>query len=174
MPSKVDIRHKQIGGRHRAASRYAMLVYRVTHTELKKNKKYAGIQVLVKRDDFILWFMKNDFSGCSVDRINKDLHYELSNMQVIPLSWNAAKDKIKHINGLCVCYKCKQEKSSDEFVRSSRNLHNGLSTICKKCEANRTKNVSQESYLRSLERRMASRRDRQARLSIEESTGGAA
>jgi len=152
MPIKQDTRHLKIGGRHRAASRYAMLVNRVTNTRTSRNRSYASVEVRVSREDFIAWFMANDFEGCSVDRINNHGHYELSNMQLIPLQWNNAKDKLKHINGVCVCYSCKQEKPSDQFVRDKRRVFTGRSTICKQCDSKRAKTVSQEAHAKALER----------------------
>jgi len=137
MPSKTDTRHKQIGAKHRAESRYAMILYRVTNTQTAKNKNYQNVKVLISKEDFVEWFMKNDFEGCSVDRIDRKGHYEISNMQLIPRWLNTAKDKIKHTNGLCVCFRCKKEKPSVEFVKESRRKFNGLSTVCKKCEATR-------------------------------------
>lgn len=86
MPSKIDKRHKEIGGRHRALSRYHMIVHRVENAHLPRNSGYKGILVLVSKDEFIEWFMPRDFPGCSVDRIDNKGHYQLSNMQVIPLT----------------------------------------------------------------------------------------
>jgi hypothetical protein len=151
MPSKQDTRHRKIGGRHRAVSRYAMLLNRVTNTETSRNKSYKGIEVRVSRDEFIDWFMPRDFEGCSVDRIEKSGHYELSNMQLISLQKNIAKDKLKHKDGFCICYSCKQEKTSDKFVADKRRMHTGLSTICKQCDSKRVKNITPEARERALE-----------------------
>lgn len=151
MPSKIDTRHTQIGGRHRAASRYAMIVHRVTHTNTSKNNKYKGVEVRVSREEFIEWFMTRDFHGCSVDRINKEGHYELSNMQIIPLRANIAKDKLKFIDGLGVCYRCKEKKPIDDFVADKRRVHTGKTTICKKCDATREKNQSEAARQKALE-----------------------
>ena len=136
MPSKIDLRHKQIGGKHRAMSRYYMLLHRV-NTETDKNNCYRGIEVRVTKEDFINWFMERDFEGCSVDRIDSTGHYELSNMQVIPLALNIGKDKIKAKDGKCVCFACQQEKPLEEFVRDSRRQITGRTTICKVCESKR-------------------------------------
>lgn len=137
MRTRIDTRHKQIGGKHRAESRYAMILYRVTNTQTRRNKHYQGVKVLISKEDFLEWFMKNDFEGCSVDRIDRNGHYEIANMQLIPRWLNTAKDKIKHANGACVCFRCKQEKPSSEFVKEARRKLTGLSTVCKKCEATR-------------------------------------
>lgn len=167
MPRKKDERNKEIGGKHRASSRYSMMVYRVTNTHLSKNKNYQGIEIRVSRSDFIEWFSKNDFSGCSVDRIDKSGHYELSNMQLISIQANIAKDKLKAFNGRSICYSCKQEKPLEDFVKETRRMHTGRSTICKPCESKRESNQSPEARLRALERMRANYYKRKA----ERSTG---
>ena len=129
-----------------------MLVHRVTNTDSSRNKNYRGVEVRIDRESFIAWFMVNDFEGCSVDRIDKSGHYELSNMQLISLQMNIAKDKLKHANGVCICYACKQEKPSDQFVSDKRRMHTGRGTICKQCESKRVRNVSPEARARDLER----------------------
>jgi hypothetical protein len=137
MPYKHDVRHKQIGSRKRAQSRYSMIVHRITNTHLKKNRCYIGIELRVNQEDFIEWYRSKDFKGASVDRIDKNGHYELSNMQVIPLVENISKDKVKAKDGMCKCYKCHNIKPLVDFVKESRRI-NGYSTICKKCECART------------------------------------
>ena len=140
MPLKVDNRHAEIGGNHRAMSRYYMIKYRLKNTHLPKNKNYIGIELKVSKEDFINWFTKLDFKGCSVDRIKSTGHYELSNMCVIKLVDNIRKDKLKSINGLCVCYRCNSNKPLTEFSKDKRRI-NGYSTCCKECDNKRRKNV---------------------------------
>lgn len=139
---KKDTRHILIGGKHRAYSRYAMIVHRTTHTNTSRNKGYLGVKVLVTKDEFTEWFMGKDFPGCSVDRIDSSGHYEISNMQLISLAKNIAKEKSKHIDGFCVCYACKQQKPSGGFASDSRNQTFGKSTLCKLCDSKRIKNES--------------------------------
>ena len=155
MPKKKDMRHAQIGGYHRAASRYAMMVYRTKNAHLQRNSCYVGVLVLVSKDEFIEWFIQRDFHGCSVDRIDNSGHYELSNMQVIPLARNMAKERLKHINGMCICFVCKKTKPSNEFAKMKSNISTGLSTICKPCDRARVKNVSAEARTRQLARMRA-------------------
>jgi hypothetical protein len=131
-----DSRHRVIGGVHRARSRYAMLVHRTTHTDNNRNKNYSGVEVRVSREEFIEWFRALDFDGCSVDRIDNNGHYEIENMQVIPMSENNSKDRVKARDGRCVCYKCKEEKPLDEFATDNRRT-NGRTTICKACDNKR-------------------------------------
>ena len=136
---KKDTRHLDIGGRHRTESRYYMIANRIKNSHLRKNKNYHGVNLLVSKDDFIEWFCVRDFYRSSVDRIDKNGHYELSNMQVIPLHQNIAKDKLKHKNGFCVCRVCKINKPTIDFVKSSRLITVGYETICKNCESKRTR-----------------------------------
>lgn len=138
VPSKNDNRHLIIGGRHRAMSRYCMIKNRVkTASKCKKNKHYAGIQVLVSVDDFIEWFMPLDFAGCSVDRIDKNGNYELENMQVIPLWQNIAKDKLIAKDGKSTCFACDESKDLSDFVKDRRRMTTGRATICIECEKER-------------------------------------
>lgn len=138
MPAKVDNRHKDIGGKHRALTRYYLMLSRCNNTHLRKNRKYAGVKVLVGKDEFVAWFMERDFTRCSVDRIDPSGNYELSNMRVIGLSQNIAKDKLIARDGMCRCWRCCQEKPIDDFVKDSRRKFTGRSTICKPCEVERT------------------------------------
>lgn len=133
MPSKVDNRHKQIGGRHRAASRFAMIRNRLANP-VGKNACYAGVKLLISKEDFIAWFMANDFPGASVDRIKVEKHYEAGNLQLIPTGINSGKDKTKAVDGKCECYRCHKLKPLNEFVKESRRRINGRSTICIECE----------------------------------------
>lgn len=135
MPSKIDNRHKQIGGKHRALSRYYMILYRIENTHKSKNLKYSGIEIRITKDDFISWFMENDFQGCSVDRIDSNGHYEIGNIRLIPLAANIIKDKLKVKNGLMCCYKCKIWKPLDEMTKDCRRMATGRSNICKPCES---------------------------------------
>lgn len=133
---KHDDRHRIIGGRHRAAGRYAMIVHRLNHTNEKKNSCYEGIKLLIDREVFINWFMENDFEGASVDRIDPTKDYTLDNIQLIPLAENIRKDKVKAKNGVCECYKCKQVKPLEYFSKDS-SRQNGHSTLCRSCDSKR-------------------------------------
>ena len=139
MPNKVDIRHKEIGGKHRALSRYYMIANRLKNTDKSKNAKYVGIKLLVSKEDFVSWFSGKDFDGCSVDRKDSSRHYELSNMRLIPLANNIAKEKLKAMAGFSVCFRCKLRKPLDEFVNDKRRLCTGKTTICRPCETARKK-----------------------------------
>lgn len=116
--------------------RYAMIRNRTQNTDYNRNTGYKGIKLLVGREEFITWFMPQDYKGCSVDRIDNKGHYELSNMQIIPLKINMAKDRTKMKNGIVECYACKEEKEKELFVKDKRRM-NGYSTICLDCERKR-------------------------------------
>ena len=133
----------KVGCRRRANNKYNAILSRLNATTRDKNKAYVGVELRVTREDFIAWYMPLDFEGASVDRIDKNGHYELSNMQVIPLDENIRKDKVKAQNDHCECYVCKTTKPLEEFSVDNRRK-NGRSTICKACENIRGK----EKYLR--------------------------
>lgn len=141
---KKDNRYSAVGGRHRALSRYYMILNRLKSTDREKNKKYQGIQMLIDKDTFIEWFMKNDFAGASVDRIDKDGNYTLDNIQLIPLDENIRKDKIKAKGECCECFACKETKPLELFVADKRRI-NGHGTICKKCDNARRRRNSKKS-----------------------------
>ena len=128
--------YKTIGSRRRANNRYNAILARLSTTDRKKNIRYVGIQLKVTREEFISWYMPKDFEGASVDRIDKDGHYELSNMQVIPLAENIRKDKQKARNNECECFVCHRVKPLTEFAKDSRRI-NGYSTICRECDRQR-------------------------------------
>jgi hypothetical protein len=161
MPSKNDNRHKIIGGRHRALARYYMMCHRVKNTRTSKNASYKGVQVLVSKEDFVKWFMARDFERCSIDRIDNNGHYDLLNMQVIPLTENIAKDKRLANNGVCRCYVCKQQKTLNDFVSDNRRT-TGKSTICKACDSKRVKNESREAREQRRKREAVSYQKRKA------------
>ena len=72
---KTDKRYSVIGGKHRAESRYYMILSRLKNTDTKKNSCYKNIKMLISKEDFMKWFMENDFEGASVDRIDKTKDY---------------------------------------------------------------------------------------------------
>ena len=133
---KQDNRHKDIGGKHRALSRYYMILHRINHTDTKKNKHYAGVKMLIDRDTFVDWFMTNDFEGASVDRIDNTKDYSLDNIQLIPISENIAKDRVKAKDGMCECYMCNENKPL-EFFAVDKRRKTGRATICKSCDSKR-------------------------------------
>lgn len=128
--------YKTIGSRRRANNKYNAILSRLNSTNRKRNIRYSGVKLKVSRGEFISWYMPKDFEGASVDRINKDGHYELANMQVILLAENIRKDKQKVINGECECFVCHKVKPLAEFAKDRRR-HSGHSTICQDCDRQR-------------------------------------
>lgn len=125
--------YSTVGSRKRASARYSMLLHRIHNTHKPRNKGYKGVEVRLTREEFIKWFMPLDFEGCSVDRIDVKGHYELSNMQVIPLVENMRKDRMKAVGGECVCYSCNKAKPLEEFAKDKRRI-TGRSTCCRDCD----------------------------------------
>ena len=116
-----------------------MILHRINHTDEQKNRNYEGVKMLIDKDEFVEWFMANDFEGASVDRIDKNKDYSMDNIQLIPLDENIRKDKVKGKNGVCECYMCKQVKPLELFAKDKRRK-NGHSTICKSCDVKRRTN----------------------------------
>lgn len=142
--------YTKIGCRRRANNKYNAILARLTTTDRKKNKSYNGVELRVSRKDFIEWYMPLDFEGASVDRIDKNGHYELSNLQVIRLDENIRKDKIKAKDGMCVCFCCRNMKPLQEFCKDKRRK-NGYATICIECERKRNR----EKYYRLKKKKYA-------------------
>lgn len=130
--------YTKIGCRRRANNKYNAIITRTTAFNNPKNNSYRNVKLKVGREDFINWYMPLDFEGASVDRINKDGDYELSNMQVISLKENISKDKIKCKNGICQCYRCGKDKPIGLFAKDNRRS-NGHSTICLECDKERSR-----------------------------------
>lgn len=135
----------KIGCRRRANNKYNCILARLRTTDRQKNRTYKNIELRVSRSEFIDWYMPLDFEGASVDRINKDGHYELCNLQVIPLSENIRKDKVKAKGGYCECYVCGNNKPIEEFSKDNRRA-NGHSTICIECERKRGRDKYRRLY----------------------------
>lgn len=133
----IDLRNSIVGTRRRAVNHYNLIKTRLKTSHIvDKNKTYKSIQLKVSKNDFVEWFMKRDFVGCSVDRIDSKGDYSLDNMQVISLADNIRKEKIKEHNGLCECYRCHKIKPIEEFAVNKKRL-NGHTTICKICDSKR-------------------------------------
>lgn len=139
-----DFRNRIIGSKRRATNHYNLIINRLKDTGRPKNKTYKGIKMLIDKEAFIKWFMENDFIGASVDRIDKNKDYSFDNIQLIPLSENIRKDKLKAKNGMCECFVCHQTKPLEEFVKDSRRI-TGRTTICLDCERKR----GREKYIKS-------------------------
>jgi hypothetical protein len=113
-----------------------MILNRLKNTDRVRNRNYHGVKMLIDRETFVEWFMANDFEGASVDRIDNTKDYSIDNIQMIPLSENRVKDKIKERNGMCECYRCKEVKPIELFAIDKKRK-NGHKTICKRCDSAR-------------------------------------
>lgn len=134
--------YKTIHSRRRANNKYNAILSRVRGYGNEKNKCYKNVDVKISREEFIKWYMPLDFEGASVDRIDRKGDYEISNMQVISLTDNIRKDKVKEHDGVCECYRYHKIKPINEFVKDKRRI-NGHSTICIECDRERKR----EKYL---------------------------
>ena len=128
-----DLRNSIIGSKRRAKNHYNLILNRLKNTHVQKNLCYKNVKMLISENDFVKWFMDNDFVNASVDRINKNKDYTMDNIQMILLEDNIRKDKIKAKNGFCECYVCKKTKPIEQFAVDKRRK-NGHSTICKNCD----------------------------------------
>jgi hypothetical protein len=114
-----------------------MIQHRINNP-VGRNSGYAGVELRIGREDFIAWFMPRDYAGCSVDRVKVEGHYEIGNIEVIPMPINAIKDRMKAKDGQCECYSCHEIKPLNEFVKDKRRK-TGHGTICLVCERERTR-----------------------------------
>ena len=114
--------------------------YRHLQTVDKCNT-YNNVEILFTRQEYKSFCIKNEelilsLNRPSVDRIDKNIGYELSNIQFIELEDNIIKDKTVFKNGLGTCSVCKQSKPEDEFAKDRRRKL-GRSSICKTCDVRR-------------------------------------
>lgn len=132
---KPDLRHTLIGGKRRALQRWFMILHRLK-ASTPKNKHYANRSLGMSKEEFVKWFMLNDFKGCSVDRIDNSKGYSLCNLQMIPLSVNVAKDKTAFNGVTHRCSICKDTKPMENFAKDLRRASK-ISSICKPCDNRR-------------------------------------
>lgn len=110
------------------------------HLQTKsKCLSYADISIEFTRDEFKTWCLVQEqfifsLKRPSIDRIDKSKNYSLSNIQIIELTANIAKDKLKVRNSVCECFKCKLIKPIVEFAKDKRRQTTGKTTICIECE----------------------------------------
>lgn len=123
-----DIRHKTIGHIKRAQNRFHTINRRCDN-----NKSYKNVKFLIDKDEFISWFMVNDFKNCSVDRKDPKGHYEMSNIRMIPKDINSQRLERLSADGKQICRVCKERKLIRLFVTDRRVVSTGKSTLCKEC-----------------------------------------
>jgi len=103
---------------------------------------YNGINILFNREEFSKWcFTQKDLilklMRPSIDRIDNLKDYTFDNLQIIELTLNIGKEKLKHINGYCVCSCCNIKKPTEDYSKDSRRKIIGRNTICKICDNKR-------------------------------------
>jgi hypothetical protein len=103
-----------------------------------------GVKLKISREDFIVWYSGGYFNGCVVDRKDDRGHYELGNIHLITPTEHNRKKRKDRLDALGItetwgryCYKCGQEKSTDEFYRKRAKISEwnplGLSESCSEC-----------------------------------------
>ena len=107
-----------------------------------KNPAYADVLIKITQSQFLEWCsdaynvarQKYGQTKLSIDRIDNDGHYELGNLQIIPHSENAKKDKpnVCAPEGMAWCGRCQIYWPRNCFYKN-RNAYNGLASRCKSC-----------------------------------------
>ena len=109
-----------------------------------KHPAYKNIKVLITKDEFMSWvlpelekwMLNKDISLASIDRINSQSHYELSNLQILDRWENARKtNRVRNADapfGKAWCGICKDYKPNQTFSKGSGTI-NGLQLRCKEC-----------------------------------------
>ena len=127
--------------------RKASSVYRnMKARSLNKNGRcptYASIELRVGYEEFKEWYVDaytswiaaNPNKKATIDRIDNDGHYELSNMQILSLPDNVRKRPRFNKNvyapaGQGWCFRCKGYLPLSDFHRN-KNEHNGHESMCK-------------------------------------------
>lgn len=116
--------------------------------DTKKNASYASVLILMTREKFFEWCVGQAeqialLARPSIDRLRKDGHYSIDNIQVIELVANIAKDKVTFRDGMGTCFACRKTKTLEKFVVDGRRQATGRSTICISCERLRWHEKSQ-------------------------------
>lgn len=104
----------------------------------RKCRTYEGVEVRVSRDEFKAWCLAQwDYISTlqrpSVDRLDGNGHYELSNMRVIELVANIQKEKLIAVDGMTRCSICRKTKPLESFDRDKRRKATGRTTTCSEC-----------------------------------------
>ena len=122
--------------------------YKHLQTQIKC-KSYLNIDISITREEYKKLCYDNkdlilSLKRPSVDRIDPQFGYSLSNINFIELSENIRKDKTVFKGGKGTCYMCKMEKPETDFIIDRRRLNN-RSSLCKDCSLI----VRRNKYIRS-------------------------
>lgn len=112
---------------------------------INKCKTYNDVLISFTREEYKELCIANKelilaLKKPSLDRINKNLGYDLSNIQFIELTDNIRKDKTSFKNGFGRCSICKETKLEELFAKDKRRAI-GKSSICKTCDNKRRRLV---------------------------------
>lgn len=107
--------------------------------DTKKNASYTGVLILVTREEYYDWCAGQadriaSLSRPSIDRVRKEGHYSLANMQIIELLENMVKDRLSFKDGMGTCYACHKTKLIESFAVDSRRVAVGHTTLCRACD----------------------------------------
>ena len=133
--------------------RNALSAWNNIRRRIAKDPRYKckKIQVKMLKTEFIVWYVKNWFLRCRVDRVDNDGHYELSNIQLLTQQEHNAKARQDRLSllgvvepkGMRYCYSCEFFKPYKEFYIKKRKISFGnplgLEEECKQCS--RTKRI---------------------------------
>lgn len=97
---------------------------------------YEKVENRLSWAEFEKWYNTNYFNGCSVDRINPNGHYELSNIQMVTLEENRRKTRrnknLVAPEGTHWCGSCEDYLPVDRFGKWKFGT-NGLRNMCRSC-----------------------------------------
>lgn len=115
-------------------------VYRHLRCE-SKCRSYDNVMILISRQEFKAWCWDETQKSAienlirpSLDRIDRSRGYELSNMQIVELAANIAKEKLVSSGGYSRCFVCQQWKALEEFAVDKRRQTTGRTTCCRRCD----------------------------------------
>lgn len=141
---KIRIREKfyRQTPKGKAVKMWCNMIGRVkTSSTNNKNSCYIGVKILLTKEEFYEWVVPELkkwietklIEDASIDRIDSTKHYEVGNLQLLPVIDNSLKrDYNKNVNapdGYAWCYKCKDYLITGKFYKS-KHRPNGLAGIC--------------------------------------------
>ena len=115
----------------------AVHIWEAIKRRCRERASYAHVEIRMTREEFIAWAVPlyeawNRLGVPSVDRIQNDGHYEISNMQMIPATENSLKDRVNFVApfGMSWCRDCGKYLDKSMFHRDLTQW-DGVRTYCK-------------------------------------------
>jgi len=146
--NRDDINRKRDLYRQTPKGKAAMMWTNITARAENRNgtnPQYTYVKVLMTREEFIEWAVKEleKFSvldNLSIDRKQNDGHYEISNLQLLSLDDNRRKQGKNYFapSGYVWCSKCKDYLLENKFHKNSTSV-SGFQSFCKECRHERRK-----------------------------------